>query len=47
MWHIGAIVNMINKKLHKISLKISFLWQRFFLAKKLQKDSNIDLLNLI
>jgi hypothetical protein len=30
MWHIGAIVNIINKNLQNISFENSFLWRRCF-----------------
>jgi len=36
MWHIGAIVNMMNKNLQKISFKNSFIWKMCFLTKKFQ-----------
>jgi len=40
MWHIGAIVNVINNKLQKISFENFFLWKICFLTKGPQKDNN-------
>jgi hypothetical protein len=41
MWHIGAIVNIINKNLQKISFDNSFLWKRCFLTKgSVQMDNS-------
>jgi hypothetical protein len=39
--HIRKIVNIINKKLQKISFKNSFLWKRCFLAKGFWKDNSL------
>jgi len=41
MWHIGAILNMINKKLQKISFENTFLWKKKILAKRLLKDNSL------
>jgi hypothetical protein len=40
MWHSWEIVNMINNKLQKNSIKNSFLWKMYYSAKGPQKDNS-------